>query len=115
MISSSTLDETVSQISQMRDSISESLKNSISRTKSFEMLNSEATEKSSPARVRPKSLFCSTSTPVRSVESIPEIEGSEIGESLIPNPDSPGSETDPTLKAVKKAMARSDFLQRLDK
>ena len=101
IVSSSTADETASQISLMRDSINQT----ISRTKSFEMLKDA---ESSPLRSRPRSLFCNTSTPVRSHESIPE---HELATNVPPSPD----ESDPTLNAVKKAMQRSDFLQRLDK
>jgi len=100
MISTSTADETASQISLMRDSINQT----ISRSKSFELLEESG---SSPPRPRPKSLFCSTSTPVRSHDRIPE----DAPESCATSPE----ETDPTLKAVKKAMQRSDFLQHLDK
>ena len=105
MISTSTADETASQISLMRDSINQT----ISRTKSYEVLKEEdcGTLRSSPIRPRPKSLFCTTSTPIRSHDRIPEDDRAcQLG--------SP-EETDPTLKAVKKAMQRSDFLQRLDK
>ena len=105
IVSSSTADETASQISQMRDSINQT----ISRTKSFEMLKDESERKSSsPLHPRPRSLFCNTSTPVRSHESIPE---HELAPNVPPSPE----ESDPTLNAVKKAMQRSDFLQRLDK
>jgi hypothetical protein len=88
----STADETISQISQMQDTISKT----ISRTKSYELL--KITEKSPPKRVRPHSLYCGLSSSVNN------------GNSECSSPE----ELDPTLNEVKKIMKRSDIMQKLN-
>ena len=95
---SPTASDTASQISLMV----ESFQSNIARTKSYEALKDVQTR--SPRarpRPRPNSLFCSYTTPRISESGEMDLDDVQVD--------------DPALSAVRRAMERSDLLQRLER
>lgn len=97
---SPTASDTASQISLMVESI----QSNIARTKSYEALKDAQSFTRSPRarpRPRPNSLFCSYTTPRISESGEMDLEDVQVD--------------DPALDAVRRAMERSDLLQRLER
>lgn len=97
---SPTASDTASQISLMVESI----QSNIARTKSYEALKDAQSFTRSPRarpRPRPNSLFCSYTTPRISESGEMDLDDVTVD--------------DPALNAVRRAMERSDLLQRLER